>query len=283
MTDASTSGGKVNLFIIGVNKAGTSWLNFLLEQHPDIFMSQLKEHYYFGYTYPDKLEEYHSHFPFEKDYLYYGESTHIYNQSKEAANQIKEYSPDAKLLAIVRDPIQRLLSQYYFQKQTGVLKESTSLEEVLADRDSPLIRESHYETSLSVYREIYGDAQFKIVSLEHAKSNLPGFWQDVQSYLDLTPIPFPESQNKSENATGSPLFRSLYRMTIRPIKVHNPKLYSTLIQSKFMHQSKSMLLYLLGTARKEKIPEGLNQRLKQEFAPTYEYLAQLGFGESYST
>jgi hypothetical protein len=281
MTDASTSGGKVNLFIIGVNKAGTSWLNFLLEQHPDIFMSQLKEHYYFGNTYPDKLEEYHSHFPFEKDYLYYGESTHIYNQSEVAAHQIKEYSPDAKLLTIVRDPIQRLLSQYYFQKQTGVLKESITIEDVLNNPESPLIRESHYEKSLPVYQKIFGDSKFKIVSLEHSKDDLPGFWKELQIFLDLELIPFPETQSKSENATGSRLFRTLYRLTIRPIKVNNPKLYETLLQSKFMHRSKAILLNLLGTAKKENLSEELEAKLREEFIPTYEYLNTLGFGDTY--
>lgn len=281
MPEIKSSKKLVNLFIIGVNKAGTSWLNFLLEQHPDIYMSQLKEHYYFGNTYPEKLEEYHSYFPFEEGYRYYGESTHIYNQSAEAANQIKEYNPDAKLMAIVRDPIQRLLSQYYFQKQTGVLKEGTSLEDVLNDADSALIRESHYEKSLPVYQDLYGEAQFKIVSLEYAKDNLDSFWKELQSFLQLTPIPFPESQNKSENATGSKLFRTLYRMTIRPIKVHNPKLYGSLLQSQFMHRSKSMLLNLLGTAKKEEISNDLKSRLQAEFVPTYQYLETLGFGESY--
>jgi len=283
MTNTSTSGGKVNLFIIGINKAGTSWLNFLLEQHPGIYMSQLKEHYYFDNTYPAKLDEYHSYFPFEKDYWYYGESTHIYNQSKEAANQIKEYCPDAKLFAIVRDPIQRLLSQYYFQKQTGVLKENTTLEEVLADPNSPLIRESHYEKSLPVYQRIFGDEQFKVVSLEHAKDDLHGVWKELQTYLRLDPIPFPESQSKSENATGSKLFRLLYRLTIRPIKVNNPKLYGTLLQNKFMHKSKAILLNLLGTAKKEKLSEELEAKLKAEFVPTYAYLNTLDFGDTYKS
>ena len=45
-----------------------------------------------------------------------------------------------------------------------------------------------------------------------------------------------------------------------------------------MHKSKTMLLNLLGTAKKQKISYELEQQLKQEFAPTYEYLAKLGFG-----
>ena len=281
MTKISGSEPRVNLFIIGVNKAGTSWLNFLLEQHPDIYMSQLKEHYYFGNVYPEKLEDYHSYFPFEKGLCYYGESTHIYNQSEKAAKQIQEYSPEAKLFAIVRDPIQRLLSQYYFQKQTGVLKESTSIEDVLNNPDSPLIRESHYEKSLPVYQKLFGDEKFKIVSLEHSKDDLHGFWKELQVFLDLDPIPFPETQSKSENATGSKLFRTLYRLTIRPIKVNNPKLYDTLLQSKFMHRSKAILLNLLGTAKKEQLSKELEAKLKVEFVPTYEYLNTLGFGDTY--
>ena len=281
MDSGDVSKRRVNLFIIGVNKAGTSWLHFLLEQHPDIYMSKLKEHYFFGKDYPDKLEEYHSYFPFSESFKYFGESTHIYNQSEEAAREIAEYSPDAKLLAIVRDPIQRLISQYYFQKQTGVIKESLSLEEAIAQQDSPLIKESHYEKSLPVYENIFGKEHFKIVSLESAKNDLSGFWTSIQQFLGLNPIEFPESQNKSENATGGKLFRLVYRLTIKPIKLHSPDMYKRLMQNSFMHWSKLALLRVLGTADKEKISEEALNQLKKEFEPTYAYLESIGFAKVY--
>ena len=99
---------RVNLFIIGVNKAGSSWLYYLLNNHPQIFMSEVKEQYYFNKEYPDGLKDYHANFPFNEDYKYFGEATPTYYRSEQTAKNIKEYSPDAKILAIVRNPIKRL-------------------------------------------------------------------------------------------------------------------------------------------------------------------------------
>jgi hypothetical protein len=64
---------KVNLFVIGVNKAGTSWLYCLLDHHPDVLMADVKELYYFGDKGPEgegpeTRTAYHSHFPFDEDY-----------------------------------------------------------------------------------------------------------------------------------------------------------------------------------------------------------------------
>lgn len=280
-TSAPIINKKVNLFIIGVSKAGTSWLHFLLEQHPDIYMSKLKEHYFFGKEYPEQMDNYHGYFPFEKPYKYFGESSHNYNLKEDTAKQINEYCPNAKLLAIVRDPIQRLVSQYYFQKQTGVLKESDRLEDAINMANSPLLFESHYERNLPVYEKTFSKRQFKIVSLEAAKKDPALFWTDIQNFLELEPVDFPPSQNKSENATGGKLFRFIYRLTITPIKKFNPSAYKLMIQNSFMHKSKTVLLNLLGTAKKEKLSQESLTFLKKEFEPTYDYLCKIGYANIY--
>jgi hypothetical protein len=99
---------RVNLFLIGVNKAGTSWLYYLLDQHPEVFMADAKELYFFGDEGPEEerpasLDDYHAHFPFDDDYRYFGDATVMYYRSPATADEIQAYNPDAKLLAIVRD------------------------------------------------------------------------------------------------------------------------------------------------------------------------------------
>ncbi len=184
---------RVNLFVIGVNKAGTSWLYYLLDHHPDVFMADAKELYYFGEAGPEEegpktLKAYHRHFPFDQDYRYFGDATVMYYKSAATADEIQAYNPDAKLLAIVRDPIQRLLSQFQYNKQLGLIDEATSLSEALPDRRY-LIDTSHYEETLPAYTDRFGADRFKVVSLEagHADPGRSGksFWTSLPCRVPL--------------------------------------------------------------------------------------------------
>lgn len=266
---------KVNLFVIGVNKAGSSWLYYLLNEHPDIYMSEVKELYYFDTDYPDKLQKYHRHFDFAGEYHYYGEATPTYYRDERTARNIHEYCPAAKILAIVRDPIQRLYSQFYFHKQLNLIPEEKSLEEAIAE-ENHLISDSHYENTLTVYEEIFGQDQMFIVSLEEAKTDGEKIWTAVQNFLDLPVVSFPGERGKSENATGNKWFRFVYRMTIRPVKVYMPGLYKWLLQRQFMRWTKTALLDLFGTAKKHPISLETRQFLEKEFEQTYNFLQERG-------
>jgi len=271
---------KVNLFIIGVNKAGSSWLYYFLKAHPQIFMSEVKELYYFNKTYLRDLDKYHSHFDFSQPYQYFGEATPTYYRDRQTAENIKNYAPEAKILAIVRDPIQRLRSQFYFHKQLNIIPEKTTMEEAIERLDPHLIQDSHYEQTLPVYKDIFGE-QFKIVSLEKALNNIAFAWQELQNFLCLDQVELPEFADHSENATGSRLFRIIYKSTIRPIKKISPELYKILLQLKAMRSAKKLLLNRLGKAHKSNISEELHQKLRKEFQDTYQYLRTLDFSEIY--
>lgn len=274
---------RVNLFVIGVNKAGTSWLYYLLDQHPDVFMADAKELYFFGdegpeEERPESLAEYHSHFPFDEPYRYFGDATVMYYKSPATADEIQAYNPDAKLLAIVRDPIQRMLSQFQYHKQLGVIDEATSVSEALPDRDY-LVRNSHYEETLPAYAERFGPEQFKVVSLEAGKAAPEAFWKDLLDFLGLPDAPRPANEDRPENPTGSPAFRAVYRSTVRPLRRHFPQAYRWLLGSTVARQAKLALLRLLGTAgaKMEALSPEMEARLHKEFATTYAYLRELGF------
>ncbi|WP_263785475.1 sulfotransferase family protein [Salinibacter grassmerensis] len=273
---------RVNLFIIGVNKAGTSWLYYLLNHHPDVFMADAKELYYFGdegpnEERPESLEAYHRHFPFDQNYRYFGDATVMYYKSAATADEIQDYNPDAKILAIVRDPIQRLLSQFRYNKQLGLIDEATSLSEALSNRRY-LIDTSHYEETLPAYAGRFGADQFKVVSLEAGRADPGAFWAGLLHFLDLPHAPRPEADDQPENPTGSPAFRAVYRSTVRPLRRCFPWAYRWLLGSTVARQAKLALLRLLGkaSAKTEALSPEMEAQLREEFAPTYTYLHDLG-------
>jgi hypothetical protein len=271
---------RVNLFVIGVNKAGTSWLYYLLRQHPEIFMSEVKELYYFGTQEegPTSRSEYHAYFPFEEHYSYFGEATVMYYREASVARDLYEYNSDAQLLAIVRDPIERLRSQFRYQKQLGNLAEDDRLGRVLDDGRMPrLLADSHYERTLPPFAEQFGSDQFTVISLEEGKNEPAKTWLQLQNELDLSDAPYPAANSGPENPTGGAAFRRVYRHLIPPIRNHLPTLYRWMLQSTVVRKIKLGLIQLLGTADDETIPNEVHDWLRHEFVPTYRYLDELGF------
>ncbi len=271
---------KVNLFVIGVNKAGSSWLYYLLNKHPQIFMSEIKELYYFGNEYPENMDGYHQNFDFATDYNYYGEATPTYYRNIDIANEIRRYNPKAKILIILRDPIKRTLSQFYFHKQLNIIPENIDFEKALL-KDRNLLIDSHYENYIPKWLKIFGPDNFKILSLEGFRNYPQNNWQNLLNFLEIDYIDMPEVTNTYENATGSYLFRLIYKLTIRPIKKISPTAYRKLLKCKILRQIKIILLNILGKAQKRELKESTMNTLKLEFKPTYEYLNSLGYGDIY--
>ena len=106
-----------NLFIIGAPKCGTTSLYFYLSQHPDIFLSELKEPHFFNVEnkihYRERTkEEYLNLFHEAKHQKYIGEGSTQYLISKVTAGRIKALSPNAKIIIALRRPVDLLQSVY---------------------------------------------------------------------------------------------------------------------------------------------------------------------------
>ena len=106
---ANASPDHVNLFVIGVNKAGTSWLYTLLQKHPDVFMSAQKELFYFGERYPEGRDEYHAHFPFDQSYRYFGEATPSGRARRTDANEGRALQRKKERLILLVGPFLAVL------------------------------------------------------------------------------------------------------------------------------------------------------------------------------
>jgi len=137
--------------------------------------------------------------------------------------------------------------------------------------------DSHYERTLPPFIEQFGSRHCTILSPEDGKDNPSRMWNQLLETLNLSPTSFPADNAGPKNPTGEKAFRHLYRRLIPPIRRHLPGLSQWMLQSSMVGKVKRSLIQLLGTADEETIPEEVHNRLRHEFAPTYQDLNQLGF------
>jgi hypothetical protein len=107
---------KPDFFIVGAPKCGTTSMHDYLSQHPEIFMSEVKEPHFFGsdLVFLDdrpyrNREAYFSLFS-HADRKRIGESSVWYLYSRKAAEEIHEFNPEAKIMIMLRNPVDMIYS-----------------------------------------------------------------------------------------------------------------------------------------------------------------------------
>lgn len=114
-----------NLFIIGAPRCGTTSLFAALKQHPDVYTSVLKEPHYYATDLPAQphtvslLDDYHRLFSSANSQRYRAEASVWYFYSNEAPELISKAHPDARIVLLLRNPVNMLTSLYSLYLRTG--------------------------------------------------------------------------------------------------------------------------------------------------------------------
>lgn len=102
-----------NFLIIGPQKTGTTWLHMCLSQHPEVFLAKgVKETYFFDRYFDRGAGWYERYFSHAKQGAAVGEVAPTYFAAPEAPSRIRSLCPDVKIVACLRDPVQRSWSAY---------------------------------------------------------------------------------------------------------------------------------------------------------------------------
>lgn len=230
-----------NFVIIGATKSGTTSLWHYLNAHPQVFMSQKKEPHYFvfrdgipDYQGPrDRARMEHQAVTGEKEYQALfargvghaarGEASAMYLYFPEAAEAMHADLPDARLIAILRNPVDRAYSAYCHHVRDGV--ETLTFEDAIEQdlrgaRDTwmPLwhyAKMGLYHQQLERFYDRVPAQQIRVYLYDDLRSAPQATLADIHRFLDVAEVA-PGGASRRFNASGTPRSRWLHRALTEP-------------------------------------------------------------------
>jgi hypothetical protein len=175
--------GFPDFLVIGSQRSGTTWLYNVLETHKQIALAKgRKEVHYFDRYYERGFDWYKKLYP-DNFSGKRGEITPAYLYHKECAYRIKQDLPNAKLICILRNPIERAYSGYKFMIQEKELE--ISFEKAIKEFPDILERGLYFQ-QLERYSNYFENNQMKVVFFDDLIKNPEKLVNFICDYLEIS-------------------------------------------------------------------------------------------------
>lgn len=230
-----------NFLVIGAGRSGTTSLQQYLSQHPEIFMAPGKSPSYFfcqdlgrlddpylhwatrNYFVPDPCD-YEALFDEVENEKAIGETSPVYLADTRVAGRIANKLPHAKLIALIRHPVERVHARFVARTRDGL--EKRTLEQIIREElTMPLVRESAFGTYvasaccyefLKTYFDNFPREQIRIHLFDDFAASPRTVLRDLFEFLGVDPDFLPDTSvrhNKSIGFIRNPVLRSVWTRT----------------------------------------------------------------------
>ena len=243
-----------DFLITGVAKCGTESMWAALIQHPQIAQPHIHSIHYFDEVYYKNLNWYRSHFPIKRkfsDKCITGEKSTFYITHPYCAERIHKTLPDIKMIVLLRNPVDRAISQYGHFKARGyeelpveeaMKQEEERIKPILAEMNedsvykaaSPLKVYSyktrgHYAEHLEKYFEYFKREQMLIIKSENFFSNPDDELKKIFEFLNIdTSIKIPDLRPVNTRIRKENVPDHVYDYLEEYFEPHNKKLQALL-------------------------------------------------------
>lgn len=237
--------------IVGAVKAGTTSLHEYLQLHPEVFMSPVKETNYFSdadmqfehfnldyrqdisvnlekylagpmdkkvhIAHVRTWEQYQQLFRDVKDEKAIGEVSNSYLYLPSTASAIKNKLPQAKVIMILRNPVERLYSQFLMNLRLGKIAETDLLKEIENDQQKKhkgwgvshlYLEVGNYYEQVKRYYDHFPAGQIKVIIFDDFKKDAAGVMKDLFNFIGVDPSVQIDMSTKY-NEAGVPRFGKL--------------------------------------------------------------------------
>ena len=224
---------------VGTQKGGTTYLYELLKRHPQVFLAEPKEQHFFSLHWQRGVDWYRKQFASAAESQICGEITPYYLFHPEAPERIQSLLPNVKLIVLLRDPVERALSQYFHSRRLGLdhldLEEAFAAEagrlhnsaEVLQQGLSHISHQQHsylsrsrYEEQLQRFEAYFATDQILILKSEDLFHKTELIWGEIMDFFGLNfalcPQLKPVYQGHGELNHVSSDFKHRFRRELQP-------------------------------------------------------------------
>jgi len=240
---------KTNLFLIGAMRAGSTTLYHFLSQHPEIYMSSIKEPDFFVAEYSRRnlskagladadyqkrieiinnkgkfrtIDKYQQLFRDIKNEKYAGEASHyLYNPG--TAHIVYDYNPDSRIIVSLRNPVERIYSEYmYYVRdgrvnvpfndflQTGLVWDNVNKKWNIFSESR--LNKGFYSKLLKPWFYFFGKEKLKIIVFDQLVHNPMQVCKELYSWLEVDTKYRPEKVHAQRS--GKPRSAILYNNII---------------------------------------------------------------------
>jgi hypothetical protein len=184
--EGTIEGRLPNFLYIGPDKAGSSWLHEVLIRHPQVFLSEAKDLYFFDRYYSRGLAWYAEQFrKASPAHQVVGEVCQDYLFSAEAPGRIHQSLGAPRMMVTLRDPVDRAFSSYLYMHKHG--EQPGTFREALAGRPE-LLEHGRYASSLRRFLEFFDPDSIYVAVFDDLVADPQAFIDALTTWLGLEPM-----------------------------------------------------------------------------------------------
>jgi hypothetical protein len=258
-----------NFIIIGVQKAGTSSIYSYLKQHPQVYMSPIKETNFWE-TEPNNnktkkiatIEQYTQFFDNVENEIAIGEASPNYLfHYKTSSELIHQHLPNAKLIAILRDPAERAYSDYLMHIRDAKFNGKNLTEQLkTSSQTSYTLLKGMYYQPLKHFLEKFGSEQMRVYLYDDLCQSPIKLMQSMYEFLGVDSTFDPDMSYKAQqgklpkNQTVNNILR-----TKNPIRTAAANTLKMFLPLEARHKFRNQLLEI-NSIDKKQIPLSAEER-----------------------
>lgn len=212
MTNLSTTSKAIapTFICIGPGRAGTSWLYEILLDHPQIGMAKnIKETEFFDLNFDKGADWYYSYFTNLEHCKAVGEITNRYIFNKDVAGRIKATLGTCKIMVCLRNPYDRIISNYGFKIREGAL--NCSFDEAIEIMPD-LVSENLYSVYLESFLKEFPLEDFFFFFYDDLINCPENLCSNTYRFLGVDPLHTPQSRNKIINQSIKPRWSQIAKI-----------------------------------------------------------------------